>query len=150
MNYNDEQLLNISDYEVMAKAYQNALKQKGFMIVQVDNEKNKQLIIDTFDCLSKIKSCLFKMGGFLNTTKLYSLTDRQIKKLSVIFDYSQPLKQYKIMADKTNCFLEFIGLESLLIKNLIELSEQSSFEYDIKNIINTRLSTVQQIFNVKI
>lgn len=150
MNYNDEQLLNISEYETMAKAYTDALKQKGFMIIQVDNEKNRQLINETFDCLSKIKSCLFKMGGFLNTTRMYSLTDRQIKKLRIIFDHNEPLIHCTIMADKTSCFLEFVGLESLLIKNLITLSQQSSFEYEINNIINARLLTMQQIFNVKI
>ncbi len=148
MIYNDEQLLNIADYEKMAKEY--SANKKQLMIIQVDNEKNRQLINDTFDCLSKIKSCLFRMGGFLNTSKMYSLTERQIKKLGIIFDYERPLQQYKIMADKTNCFVEFIGLESLLIKNLIELGDQSSFEHEIRTIINDRLNLMNHLFNVKI
>lgn len=150
MEYNDEKLLNIEEYEIMAKAYNSALKSKGFMIIQIDNEKNKQLIYETFEVLSKIRCCLFKLGGFLNTSTIYSLTDRQIKKLQIIFDYDNPITQHKIFLNKTQCFLEYIGLESLLIKNLIELSEQSSFDNELKRIINDRLILINKLFNIKI
>lgn len=150
MRYDDEPILSIDEYEVMAKAYSASLKKKGFVIVHIDNEKNRELIYQTFDCLYKIKSCLFMLGGFLNTSKLYSMNERQMKKLAVIFDYNEPPIQYRVPTDKTLCFLEFVGLESLLIKNLIELSEQSNFELEIKEIINYRLNTTNKLFNLKI
>lgn len=145
MNYNDEMLLNINEYELMAKAYANALKQKGFIIVQVNNEKNQELILQTLELLANIKVCLFRLGGFLNTGKMYSLTERQIKKLSLIFDSSLPINSIRPNIDKTKCFLMFISLESQLIKNLIELKEQSSFESDLTRIINDRLILLSQI-----
>lgn len=150
MEYNDEQILNNNEYELLAKAYSDFLLTKGFKIIKIDNEKNAQLINDILLDLSKIKYCLFRMGGFLGTSKLYSLTDRQIKKLTIIFDNELPLNKYNFSLDKMNYFLEYIGLESNLIKNLIILSEQSSFENELKQIIFSRLSYLQEIFNIKI
>lgn len=147
MEYNDEQVLSCSSYEIMARAYAEAMKEKGFMFVQVDNEKNRALIDDTFDTISKIKSCLFFLGGFLNTSKIYSLNERQIKKLEIIFDCEIAHNKYSFMADKTRALLEFIGHEAHLIKNLITLSSQSSFEHEILKIINERLSLLQDIFS---
>ena len=147
MEYNDEQVLSCSSYELMAKAYAEAMKEKGFMFVQVDNEKNKALIDDTFDVLSKIKSCLFFLGGFLGTGRLYSLNERQIKKLEVIFDCDIAHNKYSFKPDKTATLLEYIGHEAHLIKNLTTLSSQSSFEHDILKIINDRLSLIQEIFS---
>ena len=48
MEYNDDQVLNCSTYEIMARAYAEAMKEKGFMFVQVDNEKNEVYILHIF------------------------------------------------------------------------------------------------------
>lgn len=146
MQYNDEQILSCSSYEVIAKAYANAMKEKGFIFVQVDNEKNRMLIDETFSTLSKIKSCLFFMGGFLGTGKLYSLNERQIKKLEIIFDTQLAPNKYIFKPDKTATLLELIGHEAHLIKNLITLATQSSFEHEIMKIIDERLALTQEIF----
>ena len=146
MDYFDEKLLTTEQYEQIAKAYSKAMKQKGYMIIQVDNEKNRELIIQTFEILAKIRSCLFRLGGFLNTSKMFSLNERQIKKMSIIFDCELP--SYNITTgDKTKTFLMYLSFESLLIKNLIELKDQSSFENDINRIINDRLILLNQITN---
>ncbi len=146
MEYNDEQILNLQDYEKMAKAYADTLKNKGFIFVKVNDEKEAVLLDEILDCMSQIKSCLFIMGGFLNTSQLYSLNERQIKKLSVLFDYDKPLKQFKMKYDKTSCFLKFIGLESQLIRDLLQLCEYSNFESELKKIIDARLATMASIF----
>lgn len=146
MEYNDEQILSCSSYEVMARAYANAMKERGFMFVQVDNEKNRELIDDTFSRLAEIKSCLFFLGGFLGTGKIYSLNERQIKKLEIIFDREIAHNKYSFKQDKTSSLLEFISCEAGLIKNLIALSSQSGFEHDILKIINDRLSLLGETF----
>lgn len=146
MEYNDEQILSCSSYEVMAKAYANAMKEKGFVFLRVDNEKNMALIEETFTLLSQIKSCLFFLGGFLGTGKFYSLNERQIKKLEMIFDKEIPYNKFSFKPDKTATLLEFIGREAGLIKNLIVLSSQSSFESEILKIVNDRLTLMQEIF----
>ena len=51
MNYNDEELLSPSKYEEMAYAYANALKQKGFMIVAIDDDKNAVFVKKWETCL---------------------------------------------------------------------------------------------------
>ena len=48
--------------------------------------------------------------------------------------------------DKTLNFLCFVGKEASLIKNLIEISSLSSFEQQLLNIINDRLSLTSEIF----
>ena len=79
MKYDDEKLLSIEEYEVMAKAYSQALKDKGFIFVQIDGRDNEEIIAETFNLLIKIKSLLFHLGNFLNTGHLYSLNERHIK-----------------------------------------------------------------------
>ena len=85
MNYNDEQLLSISQYEAFAKAYAQTLREKGFKIINLADGLTEEEVNDIFEKLFTIKSLLFSMGGFLNTSSFYSLNERQLKKLSIIF-----------------------------------------------------------------
>ncbi len=148
MEYNDEPILNLEDYELMAKAYNSALKNKGFIFVQLDSEETMALIDETFNFLAELKNCLFIMGGFLNTSSIYSLNERQIKKLEIIFDYNKPLKSFKLKYDKTFCFLKFLGLESRIIKNLLTLCEKTNYENELKKIIEDRLITFSNVFSI--
>ena len=146
MKYDDEKFPGIESYEQMAKAYSESLKKKGFMVVRIDDQKNKELIEQTMTILAQIKRLLFRLGGFLNTGKLYSLTERQTKKLEIIFDEICP-KNFPInFNDKTKTFLEYISLEAKLTKNLIELMEQSNFENEILKILNDRLTLLGNLF----
>lgn len=145
MEYNDEQILRVEDYEQMAKAYANALKSKGFLIVQIDEKANKELIEEIFEQFYAVKSLLFSLGGFLNTGNFYSLNDRQMKKFSILFDCDKNLKAIKAPYDKTKALLSFLSIECLLIKNLIKLADQTQFELQLKDIINARLSLLSQI-----
>ncbi len=148
MKYDDEQILTLQDYEIMAKAYANALKSKGFIFVQVDDEQFKEVVEETFDYFAQAKSCLLILGGFLNTSPIYSLNERQLKKLRVIFDYEKPLKSYKFRYDKTYCFLKFLGLEVRILKNLIYLKDKSNFENELNKLIEDRLITLSNVFSV--
>lgn len=147
MEYNDEQILNVEEYEIMAKAYASELKKRGFMLVQVDNEKISELISTIFEQIIKIKSYLFMLGGFLNTSSFYSLNERQIKKLSLLFELSPTANNFALPHDKTKCFLAFLSCEFELIKNLIELSDKSNYEVELKKIINSRLSLLSKILS---
>ena len=59
---------------------------------------------------------------------------------------TQPSLNHHYRRDKTSCFLVFIGLESQLLKVLLQLSEESNFEFELKKIINDRLSALSTIF----
>jgi len=145
MEYNDEQLLNINDYEIMAKAYANELKKRGFMVVQIDSEQSHMLANTIFEKMLQIKSKLFLLGGFLNTGKFYSLNDRQIKKFSLLFDLNFDIQNKNLSHDKTKVFLSFLSDELEVVKHLIELSEKSNYENEIKKIIEARLTLLSQI-----
>ena len=145
MEYIDDKILNIDDYEEMAKAYASALKQKGFRIVHVDDLEVKEELEGVFNHLFKIKSCLFALGGFLNTSSFYSLNERQIKRIAILFDYQPQNKINHPCRDKTKCLLTFLSEEFLLIKKLIKLSEISNFDKQLKEIINARLSKLHEI-----
>ena len=147
MNFDDEKLLNIEGYEAMAQAYSSFLKEKGFIIVKVDDKDIKELVDKTMDLLSKIKVCLFRLGGRFNTSKLYSLTDRQTKKLGIMFDKKSTSISHFNFEDKTKCFFRYLSLEFELTKNLIALKEQSNFEQEILRILNDRLSLLHLIFS---
>lgn len=148
MEYNDEQMLKISDYEIMARAYSDTLKKQGFMIVQIDNEETSALVDETLNDISKIKSSLFMLGGFLNTSQFYSLNERQLKKLCILFDRDSPAVSRTALRDKTKAFLSFLSTEASLIKSLIILAEKSNYEAEIKKIVDARLSLLSKILEV--
>lgn len=146
MNYNDDQLLNIEGYENMARAYSALLKKQGFVIVKVDDSESEQIVNNILQLMAKIKSYLFRLGGFLNTSRIYNLTDKQTKKIEIIFDKKLPNQVPIVCNDKTKCFLKYLGYEFELIKNLIAIKEQSNFESEILKIINDRLTLLHNIF----
>ena len=116
MEYNDEPILSLQDYELMAREYASALHKRGFIFVQVDDEQTNAMVEEAFQVLAEIKACLFNLGGFLNTSTMYSLNERHIKKLRVIFDYDKPLATFKLRRDKTYCFLRVFNMSDKDIK----------------------------------
>lgn len=146
MEYNDEPILTINEYENMAKAYSDALKERGFIFVRVDHEMNEQMLQEMFDLFFKINRCLFVLGGFLNTASLYSLTDRQIKKLRMLFDYNEVMPNYQIKPDKTSCFLKYIALEFRLLKCLRNFDGHTNYDAQIDKIISDRLIALANAF----
>lgn len=144
MDYKDDVILTIEQYENIAKKYSESLKKNGFKIIKVDNKKNKELINQILSLMSKIKSSLFRLGGFFNTSKIYSLNERQIKKMIILFDTSLPIENLQFL-DKKKTFSNYIILEFRLIKNLIELKEQSNFESEINRILNERLTLLSNL-----
>lgn len=148
MQYNDDRILDIADYEEMAKAYAKALKSQGFKIVQIESELLNEIVDDVFKNMIKIKSCLFSLGGFLNTSEFYSLNERQIKKLTLLFDFDGKPTSFRPPYDKTKCLLIFLAEECLLIKNLIKLAENCNYENQIKDIISARLNKLSEILSI--
>ena len=149
MQYNDEEILNVGQYEEMAKAYAEALKKQGFRIVQIEDSFVSGLANDIFKRLMKIKSCLFSLGGFLNTSAFYSLNERQIKKLTLLFDIDEKTDIYRPPHDKTKCLLIFLAEECLLIKDLMLLAQNCNYESQIEDIINSRLSKLSEILSIE-
>ncbi len=146
MKYNDEPILSMQDYESMAREYANALHKRGFIFVQVDDDATNKMVDEIFLYLGEIKACLFNLGGFLNTSSLYTLNERHIKKLRIMFDYEKPFINYKLKRDKTYCFLRYIGLECQLLRCLLALSEITNYEQEIKKLYEDRLTTLSNIF----
>ncbi len=149
MEYNDEKLLSIDEYEVMAKAYSQHLRDKGFIFIQVDSEENNELICEVNELFSQIKSSLFYLGNFLGTGRLYSLTDRQIRLFQTIYPDCTQTNSYKIRGDKTKCFLNLMSLESTLISKLLTLSENSPFFKQLDTMIRERLYVTSEIYKIK-
>ena len=147
MEYNDEQILSIPTYEAMAKEYASMLKKRGFMLVQVGGE-DISLANEVFNLLLKAKSLLFALGGFLNTSKFYSLNERQIKKFAIMFDLNPLSEKTPLPRDKTKCFLAFLSNEFLLIKSLIELAGKSNFEGELNGLTATRLSLLSKLLEI--
>lgn len=144
MNYNDEGLLSTSQYEIIAKAYADALKKKRLKIVNIDDIDQGE-VDKIFELLAQIKALLFSLGGFLNTSTFYSLNERQIKKLLIIFDREQLPIQSNKCRDKTKCFLSFLSTEFALINALLSVAEKTRFEGEIKALTSARLTLLSQI-----
>ena len=147
MEYNDERLQSQEDYQKLATAYADALKEKGFQIISI-SRPSQQDIAAVFEKLYKIKSLLFCMGGFLGTSTFYSLNERQLEKFKLIFEYISPHSSSIKTHDKTKCFLSFISAELSLINQLNTIAEQSPFEIEIKRMITQRLISLSNILTL--
>ena len=149
MEYNDEKLLSISEYEIMAKAYSQKLKEKGFFFVQIDGRENNELIAECYKLLLKLKSSLFFLGNFLGTGRMYALNERHIKLFQTLFPECDNVERYKIRGDKTKCFLNMLSLESQLLIKLVDLSQNSPFSSQIDRMLNERLRLSSEIYKIK-
>lgn len=148
MNYNDENVLSVEEYELIAKAYADALKEKGLKIIHINNELAPNIIEEIFNKLTEIKSLLFALGGFLNTSSFYSLNERHLKKLSIIFDKENIKFKPTKIRDKTRNFLSFLSCELSFIKLLLEIAEKTNYENELKLIANDRLTLLSQILSL--
>ncbi len=153
MEYNDEKLLGVDEYAVMAQEYMAALKRRGFVFVQLDDVASDMVVDatltdDIFDCLGKIRSCLLFLGGFLGTGKLFQAGERHIESLKILLDCDAQLPSHRIRGDKTKCFLGLLSLESKLISLLLNLSKDCPFAKQIERIIYERLSICHEIFKI--
>lgn len=148
MEYNDEKLLSISEYETMAKAYSQKLKENGFVFVEIDARNNDALICECFDLFLKLRSSLFFLGNFLGTGRLYSLNERQIKTFRTLYPDCE-MRRFKIRGDKIKCFLNTLSLEFCLISKLNLLAKQSPLSSQLERMINERLLLSSEIYLIK-
>lgn len=146
MEYNDEAMPSMQQYAQMAEAYMKNMRKKGFIFVKVEDEDVRTLVQNIFDDLGKERSMLMFMGGFLGTGKIFSASERQTEGLKLLFDYDYIFPSYRVRGDKTKCFLNFLGLESRIIRNMLNLAKISSFSNQIERFANERLSIMEEIF----
>ncbi len=149
MEYNDEKLMSMEGYATMAKAYSQSLKDRGFIFIQFDGNENEVLINEVATLFCKIKSSLLYLSGFLDTGRLYELTQRQINAFLSLYPSISDLPTYPISGDKTRCFLNMLSLESLLISKLITLGDQSPFSNQISKLVHQRLYLTSEIYKIK-
>lgn len=143
MLYEDDKILTIDEYEKLAKEYLKSFNDKEFKLISAIDDKN--LIQDVLMDFSLISRTLFCLGGFLNTSRLYSLTCKQVKTLQEMYQTSLPNANIPFK-DKTKLFLFYIGCENSLILNLLSLSRTSQNSDKIERMIIDRLVLSKNIF----
>ena len=143
MIYEDDKILTMEEYEELAKQYYQSYNKNEFKFI---NTSEDEVLLDlVFNPFSLVNQSLFRLGGFLNTSKLYTLTNKQIKIFLNLYNKKLPFLSIK-QCDKTNTFLNYIGLESQLLLNLINLARIDKNEDIINRIINDRLIAIKNIF----
>lgn len=143
MIYEDDKILTMEEYEELAKQYYQSYNKNEFKFI---NTCEDEVLLDlVFNSFSLVNQSLFRLGGFLNTSKLYMLTNKQIKIFLNLYNKKLPFLSIK-QCDKTNTFLNYIGLESQLLLNLINLARIDKNEDIINRIINDRLIAIKNIF----
>ena len=71
--YNDELLPE--NFEQMAKAYSQNLKNKGFVFIRLEEEEFNLLLSEIFVLFAKMKACLNHLDKFLDSTMLKTQID---------------------------------------------------------------------------
>lgn len=146
MLYEDDKILTIDEYQKLAQEYLKALDENNFKLISAEDDM--PLVKELFENYSQVSRCLFCLGGFLNTSRLYSLTCKQIKTLQEIYNLKMP-KALTVSNDKTKIFLHYLGCESSLILSLIKLSKTSKNIDILERMIIDRLVLTKNIFQKK-
>lgn len=148
MIFNDEQLLSPDQYEVMAKAYSNSLKQKGFVFVSFDKSGQGEILSEVFDLLCLLRDHLFALGGFLGTGAMYNLNEKHILALQKIFDYDFNYSRTNLLHDKTKLFLNMLSLENILLSKLLDLAFASDNPEEILAFIKERTALSGSLYKI--
>ncbi len=128
MEYEDFAFLSPNEYEQLAKAYSNALKEKGFIFVRLDEEGVSNLVDETFDLMFKLRSTYRSLGTFMGSDKFYALNEEQIETMRKMFSYKQN-RGFRLSPNKTKAFINAISLENRLVMKLFLLAQKSE-EYE--------------------
>ncbi len=147
MNYDDFACLKPDEYEVLAKAYSNSLKEKGFIFVRLDTEGTEVLIDEVFDLMFKLRSSYRLLGRFMGADRFYALNEEQLSLLREKFNYRQN-RGFQIRWNRTKCFLNSVSLENrLLIKMFLLAQKSDEFEF-LVGLIFQRMRLSADLYDV--
>lgn len=136
--YNDELLPK--NFEQIAKAYSNSLKNKGFVFIRLDEEEFNLLLGEVYVIIGKMKACLDHLRTHIDSKELKcKLIDAEIA-LTEKFEHKKP-HNFKCVEDKNTTFLSLISLENMLILKLMLLSVKSG-ELELCNKIITSITAI--------
>ena len=148
MLYNDENISTPENFEKMAKAYSDSLKEQGFVFFKISDEDYSLLLGEVFDILFKLRASYRFLGSFLESDKFLSLTEKQIDYLRTLFSYNKN-QGYIVKTNNTKCFLNNISLESLLILKLNILAQKSDYFQELSSLVNERLTLMHENYNIE-
>ena len=136
--YNDELLPE--NFEQMAKAYSQNLKNKGFVFIRLEEEEFNLLLSEIFVLFAKMKACLNHLDKFLDSTMLKTQIDNAQSLLCKKFGNKKSHK-FKCVEDKNLTFLSLVSIENMLTIKLMLLSIKSG-EFELCNQIITSICVV--------
>ena len=148
MVYDDNIFPTPEEFENMAKEYSNAVRQKGFIFVNMFFEDYSLLLDEIFDILFKLSASYRFLNGFLGSDDFLNLTEEHIDKLRQMFDYKKN-RAVQVKTNNTKCLLNTISLENLLTLKLFELAKKSEKVIEIFKIISDRLKFSNENYKIE-
>lgn len=136
--YNDELLPE--DFEKIAKAYAQKLKNNGFVFIKLEDEERELLIGEIFVLIAKMKACLERLKNCLQSDRLMCRLENAEEVLRDRFSNKKPHK-FACVATENEAFLSLISIENTLIIKLMLLSIKSE-EYELCNGIITGITGI--------
>lgn len=137
MVYDDEKIADLSQIENMAKEYNNMLKEKGFVFVNLDEIGKNMLVKEVMETLFKLRASYRSMQNFLSSLSMYELTNNHIEKMRQLFSIEENTGFF-VRCNNTKCFLNSVSLENNLTTKLLFLSQKCGFGEEIFEMIFER------------
>lgn len=147
MEYNDFCCPTPDEYEALAKAYSNSLKEKGFIFVHLEGESVRVLVDEVMDLMFKLRSSYRALGTFMGADKFYALNEEQIDYLRDMFDYKQN-RAFKVNFNKTKNFVNCISLENRLLIKLFLLAQKSENYEKLVGLCFQRLRMAADLYEI--
>lgn len=147
MEYDDFVCPTPDEYENLAKAYMQSLRDKGFVFVSLENESQKLLVDEVFDLLFKLRSSYRALGNFMGCDRFYKLNEEQIDALRQMFDY-RTNRGFRLGWNKTKCLLNCISLENKLLIKMFLLAQKSQEYESLVGLCFQRLRMSADLFDM--
>lgn len=147
MEYDDFACPTPDEYENLAKAYMQSLREKGFVFVSLEREEQKLLIDEVFDLMFKLRASYRLLGPFMGCDRFYKLNEEQIDTLRQMFDYHAN-RGFRVGWNKTKCLLNSISLENKLLIKMFMLAQKSEKYENLVALCFQRLRMSADLFEI--
>lgn len=138
-NFYDDSLLP-ENFEQMANAYAQSLKNKGFVFIRLEEEEFNLLLGEIFVLFSKILASLKALEKLFDSARLQKTVQDGYEKLCQKFG-NRKTHQFRCVENETMTFLGLVSIENLLIIKLMLLSIKSG-EFELCNQVITDICSV--------
>ncbi len=136
--YNDEMLPE--NFEQIARAYSQKMKENGFVFIHLKEEETNLLAGEILTLFAKMQACLQRLERCMKSDKLKCRIESATSLIEERF-LNKKTHTFRCVENENDAFLSLVSIENTVILKLMLLSVKTN-EFELCNNIITGISGV--------